>query len=293
MPHVETSEQQPDREPPGVQLAFRIFAPFEDMLSQDVKRLVVIPSGPLAQLAVETLPLDDTLLVLDQFEVSYLPSATFALLDRPTPPSTGHTLAVAVSSFPSSRESVLTYSSLPGARREVAQFATRGSCVLLDDQATRANVLPRFSDARYIHLATHGFSDPDDALRSFILLHPGDHLTAGDLMRCELSAELVVLSACRTGLSPGSPSEGVLGLPRALLLAGARGLIVSLWAVDDEATAALFNAFYALLWTGVPVAEALWRAKQELRASVVNGRRFTAPGYWGAFVYIGAPAVTA
>ena len=100
----------------------------------------------------------------------------------------------------------------------------------------------------------------------------------------DLRADLVVLSACRTGLGKDVRGEGIIGLTRGFMYAGARRVVVSLWGVDDEATAALMGRFYeAMLKKKQPPAAAL-RAAQ---VSMWREGRWKFPYYWGAFVVQG------
>src|SRR5262249_47544721 len=96
-------------------------------------------------------------------------------------------------------------------------------------------------------------------------------------------SELIVLSACRTGVGNTLVGDGVYGLARALFLAGAASQVVSLWGVDDAATRELMRAFYANLAQGTGRAEALRQAKRQL----LHQPRYAHPYYWAAFVAAG------
>ncbi len=112
-------------------------------------------------------------------------------------------------------------------------------------------------------------------------------LTAAEILALDLRGTAVaVLSACDTGVaSLGRSADGVVGLRRALTLAGARSQVLSHWKVDDEATAALMAAFYARLGSGATVAEALEAAKAAVRAEA----KWAHPFYWAAFTLSGDP----
>jgi len=103
----------------------------------------------------------------------------------------------------------------------------------------------------------------------------------------QLTADLVVLSACQTGLGNLRQAEGSVGLQRAFLAKGARSVLVSLWSVDDRATRLLMERFYAH-WLGgaspVSKAEALRRAQGDLRRTA----GYAHPRYWAAFQLVGA-----
>jgi CHAT domain-containing protein len=142
-----------------------------------------------------------------------------------------------------------------------------------------------------VHLAAHGWLDPLSAARSGLLLEPGTGEGAGDdgvlalrdILALELDADLVTLSACRSGLGELISGEGMVGITRAFLHAGARSVVASLWVVDDEATAAFMSLFYGAMKDGLPVADALERARSRLRAEA----RWRHPFYWAPWVLVG------
>jgi CHAT domain-containing protein len=129
---------------------------------------------------------------------------------------------------------------------------------------------------------------------------PGDGiLTAEEIADLDLSGtELVVLSACETGLGTVAGGEGVFGLQRAFALAGARATVGSLWQVDDDATAALMFEFYRRLWDQTAKIGKL-EALRAAQLAVLNGEVFVPPGgtfgerispyFWAAFSLSGDP----
>lgn len=150
----------------------------------------------------------------------------------------------------------------------------------------------KLDDFRYIHFATHGFLDELHPGRSGVLLSRAPDskedgiLQTGEIMRLKLNADIVTLSACSTGLGKLVTGEGVLGLTRAFFYAGARNVAVSLWNVNDSATATLMEAFYLNLQRGLPKSEAMRQAKLGLlRGSEASWRH---PYFWAAFVIEGA-----
>jgi CHAT domain-containing protein len=106
-------------------------------------------------------------------------------------------------------------------------------------------------------------------------------LTMQEVTHLKLNADLVVLSACQTGRGEVVPGEGVMGLTRAFLYAGSRGVVCSLWSVDDERTASLMKAMYAELKKGKGSSEALALARRKLIAEE------QAPFYWAPFILVG------
>ena len=100
-----------------------------------------------------------------------------------------------------------------------------------------------------------------------------------DVFRLKIHADLVTLSACETARGKHFLAEGVMGLPRAFMVAGVPRAIVSLWKVDDEATRALMAKFYELWKTDLPAATALKQAQQFVRSH----QKWKHPYYWAAW----------
>jgi len=145
---------------------------------------------------------------------------------------------------------------------------------------------------RVLHIATHGLINLDHPNLSglvFSLLDEQGRSVDGflrlhDVYSLDLSADLVVLSACRTGLGSDVHGEGVVGLSTSFMYAGAKTVVSSIWKVDDTATAEFMTYFYrALLTNGLPPAEALRTAKLEMQKQ----ERWRAPFYWAGFVLQG------
>jgi len=141
-----------------------------------------------------------------------------------------------------------------------------------------------------LHIATHGETDEIEPGRSRLWLacdapgEPATQLTAHDVAALKLRAAQVTLSACETGLGRLERGEGVVGLSRAFLAAGAQSLVVSLWRVNDASTAALMSDFYReVLAKGTRRDEGLARAKRRLLAEEAT----RSPFYWAPFVLLG------
>ncbi len=139
---------------------------------------------------------------------------------------------------------------------------------------------------RLLHLATHGISFDASPLESFVALAPGNgedgQLTAAEILEMQFAADLVVLSACETGLGKIS-GDGVEGLARSFMASGVPSLVVSLWNVDDEATKELMLAFYGNLEKGMDKAESLRQAQLK----IMRTPKWRHPKYWAAFVLYG------
>jgi CHAT domain-containing protein len=148
-----------------------------------------------------------------------------------------------------------------------------------------------WSGRRRLHFATHGRLNEDVPLYSAVVLSQPEGgrdeglLFARDLLDEDLSAELVVLSACETGLGRRMNGEGLLGMTWAWFVAGVPSTVASQWPVADDSTARLMQAFYAELKGGAPKAEALRRAQLAL----LKDRKTRHPFYWAPFVLSGDP----
>jgi CHAT domain-containing protein len=186
---------------------------------------------------------------------------------------------------------------LPFTRQEANQLmalAPPGSSFsAIDFQASRATVLdPALSQYRYVHIATHGLLDSERPGLSSLVLSMVDaqgkpqdgFLRANDIYNLKLPAELVVLSACQTGLGKEIKGEGLVGLTRGFMYAGAARVVVSLWNVNDKATADLMTRFYEkMLKHGERPAAALRAAQVEMWKQ----KQWQSPYYWAAFTMQG------
>lgn len=160
----------------------------------------------------------------------------------------------------------------------------------VDGDANRQNVLdnPLVRSARAIHFATHGLFDASHPELSGLALTPGKDgddgvLRVDDVFNLKLDADLVVLSACETGVGKQVSGEGLVGLTRAFFYAGTPSLVVSLWQVADDPTPRLMLDFYRRLNDRVAKAEALRRSKLAL----IRSGTYSHPFYWAPFVLVG------
>lgn len=151
----------------------------------------------------------------------------------------------------------------------------------------------KMKTARVIHLATHGILDDFKGfgIPGAIVLAPDGKrddtidglLTAGEIFEMKLRADLVVLSACDTGNGVVT-GDGVIGLSRSLLSAGARSVVVSLWKVNDNSTEFLMTQFYRNLQQNPDKAVALRQAM----LTTMQQQKYSSPKHWAAFTLIGA-----
>ncbi|MCA2211648.1 CHAT domain-containing tetratricopeptide repeat protein [Jidongwangia harbinensis] len=292
------------------QLGNELFGRVPPSVFVAARRLLVIPDGPLHLVPLDLLPspLDPDALIADRWPTTYGPSlAVLAkLAARPPEPAPEHDFvgfgdpvmvpADEVREYTGDLGSWLASESrrlspLPGTAREVAEIAKLfpGAAVVTGADFTEVAVRELAPKARYLHFATHSVIDPVDSLYSGLVVSPLASGTPDDaflqvyeMARLRLRAEVVVCSACQTGVGRFEPGEGVIGMTQALLAAGARCVVVSLWPVPDSTTVRFMTAFYAELAAGRAPVEALDAARRTLRA------RHPDPFYWASFICVGA-----
>jgi CHAT domain-containing protein len=210
--------------------------------------------------------------LVDRFTISYAPSASvYALCHAKQANTSGHALilGIADTQAPSILDEVEALRTLlPNAKLFVGSDAT---------EDTLRNYGP---GSRIVHIATHGYFRQDNPMFSSIRLGQSD-LNLFDLYQLPLSAELVTLSGCGTGLNVVVGGDELLGLVRGLLYAGTRAVLATLWDVNDRSTAVFMTAFYQELCQNKSPAAALQHAMQDLR------QRFPHPYHWAPFVLIG------
>jgi CHAT domain-containing protein len=156
-----------------------------------------------------------------------------------------------------------------------------------EENAKKENMLPSY---RYIHFATHGMVDENHPGRSGLVLSQKSNETEDGILRADeisgmkLNAELVVLSACQTGLGRMIRGEGMIGLSRSFMNAGAPAVVMSLWSVSDQSTNLLMTRFYEnLIIKELSKADAL----QQARISLIKDGAYAHPFFWAPFVLTG------
>jgi CHAT domain-containing protein len=294
-----------------------LIEPVADLLPKtEGARLIVVPQGPLFLVPYAALEDAQGTPLVSRYAISVTPSLQTLSLTAArksatraggTPVIVGNPLMPKMPGDPP-----VALPPLPGAENEANAIATLLKVpALTGASATKSAVMSRARDARYVHLATHGFlDDTGDAgiqgvnpyLREMVLLEerpdgggrtPGvlalapsgsdsGLLTADEIAQAATSADLVVMSACGSGQGAIN-DDGVIGLSRAWMAAGAPSVVVSLWAIPDEPTRDLMVAFYGALAEGSGKVEALRTAMLATRA------KHPSPVNWAAFVLLGEP----
>jgi len=303
----------------GRQFARELLAPIRDRLSY--RRLVLVPEGllqavPWAAVPEPSLGEGEHYLV-EGHEIVLLPSVSLELLPGRGVVHREEGASLAAFGDPAyggeAGEAGMELSgelsravdglgtgslvSLPHTREEVEGIAglfDKGSVLLaLGPEARRDLVLSgRLSRYGILHFATHGFSNPDYPELSGLALSTVDaagrpvdgFVRAFEIARLDLPADLVVLSACETGIGRVVPGEGMLSLARSFLAAGSARVISTLWRVSDRRTAQLMRHFYeGYLRQGVPPGEALRQAQ----LAMLRDPKTAAPYYWAGFTFQG------
>jgi CHAT domain-containing protein len=181
---------------------------------------------------------------------------------------------------------------LPSAEEEVKYLASLLDAKSLTGRmATKSKLMNVMSNASIIHIAAHGqeqtghiFLAPESS-KSNEGAHQtssSDLLTQSDVLKCKLSARLVVLSCCHTGMGKLS-SEGVLGIARAFLGAGANSVLVTLWSINDKFTKEFMIAFYEKVCDEKSVCLALKETMNQFQ----RGGQYTSYLFWAAFEILG------
>jgi hypothetical protein len=230
--------------------------------------IYLIPHGPLNHY-----PLHAAL--IDLAPVVYLPAASMIPTPRPGP----------------QRWRPLVFGNmtgdLGGAEREAEEVAERlDTTPYLGREATLERLRRELPRANLVHIAGHGFFDPSEPLTSGIPF-PDGILTVRHVYDLELDDCLVILSGCVTGLGEDRPGEGFSSLVGAFFAAGARGLLVSLWEVDDIATTEFMVGLYEGLVGGVSLPAAIQGSYRRLRDDAERQHPDTAPFYWAPFKPVG------
>ncbi|MEM9218699.1 MAG: CHAT domain-containing tetratricopeptide repeat protein [Cyanobacteria bacterium P01_F01_bin.150] len=277
--------------------------PIADLLPDDPDANVVfIPHGELFLVPFPALMDETGTYLIEKHTILTAPSIqvldlTRKQAERPRPTvQTNRAIVVGNPTMPElyypGPDAYLPLLDLPGAEREATQIAQLlGIFPFLGSRATEAKLKQQMSTANTIHLATHGlleYGDPTTSgvrdMPGAIALAPGEGedglLTSLEILDLDLNANLVVLSACDTGLGKIT-GDGVIGLSRSFVAAGVPSIIVSLWAVPDAPTAELMTTFYQNLQQGQNKAQALRQAMLSTMETHSN------PRDWASFTLIG------
>ena len=287
-----------------------LLEPIVARLGAGVRRLVISPDGPLAFLPFETLRVGEGLL-MERFALSYTPSlSVYAQLraragripsDRPSllalgnpiyDPSLRPNSSTNRTLLDTLQKRGLQLVALPGAEREARAAAqvfapTAQAWIGPDASLARLQALSQngtLASYRYLLLAAHGFVDPESPGQVAVLLSQTSQddgvLDLGRVFQLRLQSDLVILSACNTGLGQQVRGEGVMGLAYAFYVAGNLNTLLTLWAINDSNSAEFSPRLLERLKAGMPIDEALRQTKLEF----LRRPDLAHPAYWAAFV---------
>lgn len=288
---------------------------FPSKRDKRVSQLIIVPDGILGTIPFEVLLSEDVELanidyhhlpyLIRDYNMSYDNSATLYVQRRKEiieyQGASEDILLVAPVDFSGSQNGSvpIALNNLPDSENEINEIKRlfsadgKGSKLLVNRTATESRFkkedLKRY---KYLHFATHGMVNESKPQLSRIFLKNGPEdtedgsLYSGEIYNIDINADLVCLSACETGLGKITKGEGIIGLSRALLYAGAENLIVSLWTVADKSTSELMINFYnnhLHTTTYSSYSGALRKAKMQL----IEGEEFARPYFWAPFILIG------
>jgi CHAT domain-containing protein/tetratricopeptide (TPR) repeat protein len=270
-----------------------LIAPIADLLPENPQdRIIFIPHQDLLLVPFAALVDQQGKYLIQKHTILTSPSIQMLQLTKKQPRNGRKTALVVgnpnmpkVALFPGEEPRFLQ--PLPASEKEAIAIAKLLQTEpLLGENATESKVIQLIENARYIHLATHGIlSDlTESGIPGAIALSPSGSddglLTSEEILRLNLTADLVVLSACNTGAG-SITSDGILGLSRSLIAAGVPSLIVSLWKVDDTPTLELMQTFYQQLQQTNDQAQSL------RQAMLITMKNHPQPKHWAGFMLIG------
>ena len=269
-----------------------IIAPVADLLSDP--EIIIVPERSLYRVPFAALRQQPGGKYLSEtFRIRIVPSLTTLKLIQDCPADYHCQTGALVVGNPKAgkvhyKGKTPTLVDLPGARKEAEMIGRLlGVQPLLGERATRDAVLQAINSASLIHIAAHGNADTGEIALSprptaKSIPEEEDYLLRiSDISQVQLRAKLVVLSCCHSGRGE-IKAEGVLGIARAFLASGARSVLVTLWAIEDEATWQFMSRFYRHLVDGFSASECLHQAMKWLRNT-----GFTKVSQWAPFMLIG------
>ena len=286
-----------------------LLKPFENLIKKS-ENIIVVPYGVLHRLSFAALRWDENWLG-SQKTISYLPSTSiFMMLPKV---NINHSTPVLAVANPDNMHSTgiegktLALQTLRYTEEEVKRISKyfQNTTSIVGTTASKEKLLNHLTKPKIIHMASHGIISHQSPLNSGIALANGEHLTVAELLSSQTQAELIVLSACSTALGQYTAGEEILGLTRALLAAGAKSTVVTLWPVlDNQTTVDLIDAFYSQLSNKISANKALQHAQKtihqratkldssacqvrDLRGRQLHPKPEEHPQNWASFIYIG------
>lgn len=262
---------------------------FQSLLSkfypQLNRKIIVIPHGIISEVPFEALMNGDKYLVEDH-DISY--SYSIKVLEEMRAKSGGKNKFIGLAPSYST-----AFNPLPNNDDELYAVSSEFQNVelLIGEDASKSNFLNSISDFNIIHIAAHADINPEDNDLSYVAFSDkqnakqGNRLFLPELYNIDLNANMIVLSACNTGIGLYQKGEGILSLARGFVYAGTASVLSSLWQANDQYTLQLMRSFYAHLAKGKNKDFALAEAKRDYLATV--NKSLQHPYYWAGFILIG------
>ncbi len=266
--------------------------------------LIVIADGDLTKLPFEIIQNPTGNYLFQDYTISYASSLQMLAFQNSQASQAKEDLLAFAPSYHSTNEKSIDYGTeqtrfelgnLPGAKAEVSKIMSLfNGQTFTDLEATESQFFNYANTAKMLHLAMHSLIDPNEPLRSKLLFTNeetnGEYdniVYAHELYNQKIDADLVVLSACNTGVGTLKRGEGLLSLSHAFAYSGTPALVYSLWKVPDQATAVIMEAFYTFIKEGNPKDEALRKAKLAyLQNDAIPASQKT-PYHWAGFIASG------
>lgn len=280
-------------------VAHKLYKLLIPTLPRSINSLVIFPTGRLGVIPFEALitksvkdEVSTPEYLIKQYAVRYEFSASLALQKHGADKKAIQSILLCA---PITFNEIDNLTSLPGTNEEVNNIgnlftqASAKATILTNQQASEGMIKSdELSKFDMVHFATHGIVDESNPELSKIFLKAGNsedgYLYSGEIYNLKLNAQLVTLSACQTGLGKIAKGEGVIGLSRALIYAGAKNIMVSFWSVADESTALLMEDFYT---NTLQTKSTFTQSLQQVKIKMLNSKTYNSPYYWAPFVLIG------
>ena len=276
-------------------------------LNKEQNELIIIPNNQLGYLPFEALLTQEAALpaqyspehlsyLLNSFSINYHFSSALWLSELQKTSSSKNKrrqFAGFAPSFTPSNESIALrgcsagqLAALPNNEEEVSAIERLiGGDLFLNEMATKEAFLEAASNYQIIHLATHACADNENALLHKIYFSNEQQLEAYEIQHLAIEADMVVLSACETGVGQLAQGEGIMSLSRSFAYAGCPSSTVSLWAVPDDATSKIMVYYYQFLKQQRSKSKALQQAKLQFLKNQSLEKQH--PYYWAAFIHMG------
>lgn len=255
-----------------------LISPLEKSLRE---QLYILPDDQLHALPFEALMDGEGRFLVENYVVSYQQSFRQMAFEGPKNKALNTDFLVAFA--PDYQDT--RYPAIQNNREEVEQLADKLSGrFFVGKEATKTAFVESFTDFQIHHLAMHAEQNPSNYEESALIFSGGEKLYLRELYSMNFPSELVVLSACNTGIGKLMPGEGLMSLSKALILAGVKSTVYSLWEVPDRETAQMMMDFYDQIQKGQPMNMALTVAKRNFLQTYSLKRH---PIFWAGFVLNG------